>query len=286
MQEPTRTTMDAVVRLLADDDPVVFEACRSRLLSWGESCRVVLESVSERDSARARVAARRILQALDLRAWALEVGELGQRVAFGGRNSELLAEGVSLIHALGSPHRRSLSLELSLDELVEGARETVRDRSSVTAARHFANYMGEFEGFSGCTKSYYRAENLFLDRVIERRRGLPIALVTLYLLVGRRAGLELSAVRLPDDYYLVRAYGRRNTLIDPFHGGRLVTKADCARFLRSVGATKAVSSQLRSVDDVHVLLGMMSTLGRVYDHREDRDFRDALQRAQRSLSLL
>ena len=64
-----------------------------------------------------------------------------------------------------------------------------------------------------------------------------------------------------------------------------MTKADCLRYIRSVGGLKPVSSHLRDVDDIHVLLGMIATLGRVYEHREDREFSEALAQAQRSLSL-
>ena len=285
LEFPSPSKISAVVKLLADEDPSVVEACRAQLVQWGEIVRDDVERANREGCARTRVAARCVLRSLDLSVWTARLCDLGARVSKGERDDDLLREGVALFLRLARPGGDVEAVEARIDELIEGARRVVAGRSMPTAARELAAYLGGAQGFRGCAKSYYRPENLFLDQVLERRRGLPIALVALYLLVGRGAGLDLTAVRLPE-YFLVRVHGRRPVLLDPFHAGRSVTKADCFRFLRSVGTAKPASSWLKDMDDIDVLLGMMSTLGRVHDHREDREFREALQRAQRSLSLL
>lgn len=283
-QIPNRSTIESVVSFLADETPSVVRACRAHVLRWGEACREVLVDAARSPNASMRIAARSLLRSLDLRVWTEQVVDLGRRAAH--RNGEsVLEQGIELIQFLGRPLQDPCALRREMDLISAGAETVVAGHTEVTAARKLAAYLGQIEGFCGCDSSYYRPENLFLDCVLERRRGLPIALAVLYVLVARRVGLDAAAVRLPDDYYLVRVHGRRATLLDPFHGGRTVTKADAVRYLRHVGAAKPVSSRLADVDDVQLLLGMMSTLGRVYEHREDREFREALRRAQRALSL-
>ncbi|MCA8944366.1 MAG: transglutaminase family protein [Planctomycetes bacterium] len=283
-QIPDRSTIASVVSFLADDSPGVVRTCRAHLLRWGEACRSALAEAARSSNATMRVEARSLLRSLDLRIWTEQVAELGRRAA--DRSGEsVLEQGLALIQFLGRPLSDPKALRREIELISAGAETVVAGHTPMTAARKLAAYLGQIEGFRGCDSSYYRPENLFLDCVLERRRGLPIALAALYVLVARRIGLDAAAVRLPDDYYLVRVHGRRATLLDPFHGGRTVTKADAVRYLRQVGAAKPVSSQLADVDDVQLLLGMMSTLGRVYEHREDREFREALRRAQRALSL-
>src|SRR5690349_14704811 len=50
-----------------------------------------------------------------------------------------------------------------------------------------SHVLGAVHGFSGDTEQYDRPENSMLDRVLERRRGLPILLSAVYVEAARRA---------------------------------------------------------------------------------------------------
>ncbi len=50
--------IQAVVRLLADDDAKVLRLCRSQLLEWGNAARADLESAELDDNPRVRLRAR------------------------------------------------------------------------------------------------------------------------------------------------------------------------------------------------------------------------------------
>ena len=45
-------------------------------------------------------------------------------------------------------------------------------------------YLFTEQGFKGNTKNYYELENSYLNRVIDRRTGIPISLSVVYLLIG------------------------------------------------------------------------------------------------------
>jgi regulator of sirC expression with transglutaminase-like and TPR domain len=73
-------------------------------------------------------------------------------------------------------------------------------------------------GFAGNAADYYDPRNSFLNDVLDRRTGLPIALSVLTIEVGRRLGVGLVGVGLPG-HFLVRAADDAHAFVDPFHGG-------------------------------------------------------------------
>ncbi|HNP70128.1 MAG TPA: transglutaminase-like domain-containing protein [Kouleothrix sp.] len=82
-------------------------------------------------------------------------------------------------------------------------------------------------GFRGNTWNYNDPANSFLDRVIERRAGLPITLSVVYLEVGWRLGLPLSGAALPGHFLVRYADPEEDLFIDPFNRGRLWSREEC-----------------------------------------------------------
>jgi len=86
-------------------------------------------------------------------------------------------------------------------------------------ARACAQVLGERHGFAGDAEHYDDPANSMLDVVLERRRGLPIALSVVYVEVARRAGVGLAGVGLPG-HFVVGHFGvSPPLLLDPFAGG-------------------------------------------------------------------
>ena len=52
-------------------------------------------------------------------------------------------------------------------------------------------------GFRGAGKDFENPQNSFLHRVLERRKGLPITLSVIYILIARRLGFDLEPIGLP-----------------------------------------------------------------------------------------
>ena len=60
-------------------------------------------------------------------------------------------------------------------------------------------------GFRGNVEQFTDPMNSFIDKVLTRRKGIPISLSVLYLLVGERLGLPLEPVGLPG-HFVVGCY--------------------------------------------------------------------------------
>lgn len=88
---------------------------------------------------------------------------------------------------------------------------------------------GEF-GYTGDLETYDAPANANLIRVIERRRGLPVALGAIWLHAARAAGWASHGVDFPA-HFLVALEGRKTqVVVDVFNGGRTMS----ARALRDL----------------------------------------------------
>jgi regulator of sirC expression with transglutaminase-like and TPR domain len=101
------------------------------------------------------------------------------------------------------------------------------DPGPLAAVRALSGLLFDEEGFRGNLEDYYDPRNSFLNDVLDRRTGIPITLSTLYIEVGRRAGLPVEGIGLPG-HFVVRVGG---TLVDPFHGGAVLSEQDCQKRL-------------------------------------------------------
>jgi hypothetical protein len=283
MQTEPRTTPEsaqvrAAVSLLTDPDPKIVAACRQRLIDWGDGSRPVLEDLARASDPSLRLQARSLLRALSLRGWLRDIGWFASRAARGGvSRGSFLEEGAILTTGVGRFRPGDAdALRARIAGYSVELKPRVAGRSSDTAARHLGQYLALERRLTGSSERPVTPRTLHLDHVLEHGAGQPIALALLYILIGRRAGLELTAVRMPG-YYLVRVHGRRRVLVDPYHDGRTVTRQDCLRYLRSNGHRGSLF--LDDLDESDLLREYLETIRRSLRRCSDEDARAALQQA-------
>ncbi len=158
----------------------------------------------------------------------------------------------------------ALSLEV-LDELGAQARARVEsDDGPAVAALN--RYLFEDLGFAGDERNYYDPRNSFLNRVVERRVGIPITLSIVYMEVGRRAGLEVEGVGMPGHFIVrARAAGEPPVLVDAF-AGRAVDEDDCQQRLDMIYAGQMPLSPelLRPTPTRDILVRVLNNLKGIY----------------------
>lgn len=130
----------------------------------------------------------------------------------------------------------------------------------------------EEEGFRGNDEQYEDPRNSFLNDVVARRSGLPIALSVIYLDVARRAGVPLEGVNFPG-HFLVRyrmsardPAHPRDLIVDPFHGGAVVNEADLRQLLRRHAGDDVPYDRrlLQAASCTQILARMATNLKRLY----------------------
>ncbi len=90
--------------------------------------------------------------------------------------------------------------------------------------------------FVGNAEDYYSLDNCFIHRVLEHKRGLPVTLSILAVILAEEAGLPLYGIGLPLHFIVGYFQGPKGIrFFDCFDGGREVTKEECVQYLHSRG---------------------------------------------------
>jgi regulator of sirC expression with transglutaminase-like and TPR domain len=154
------------------------------------------------------------------------------------------------------------------------------DRAAIVAALNAILF--EEQGFTGNTADYYDPRNSFLNDVLDRKTGIPITLSMVYIEVARRAGVAVHGVGLPGHFIVKLAGPGDDVLVDPFHGGALLSVEDCQQRLDRIyeGRVKVEASMLEPCGRKEILSRTLRNLRAIYARGED------LPRAIRTVDLL
>lgn len=134
-------------------------------------------------------------------------------------------------------------------------------------------YLFKEESFTGSLDAHEDPRNSFLNEVLNRRTGIPIALALIYIEVARRAGFRVDGVNFPG-HFLLRLPQRTSAssepdadvIMDPFHDGALLSEADCRRLFRKhvgVDATFDRRLLIRATKQ-QILVRVLVNLKRIY----------------------
>ncbi len=73
--------------------------------------------------------------------------------------------------------------------------------------------------FTGDNEAYFSSDNSFIDKVLERRKGIPVSLGAILLYLGRRLGFPLSGVTFPTQFIVKVEWPNETPIyLNPFTG--------------------------------------------------------------------
>lgn len=192
----------------------------------------------------------------------------------------LVAEDASLnlleaAISLAQDEHPRLDVQAVLAE-VDGLARRLRERIATDAApahrlRLLTRFFHGELGFAGNLNNYYAVDNSYIHRVLETRRGLPIALAVLLLELGEQIGLRVAGVAFPGHFLVKCKIGLGEAVIDPFTGESLSPRRLDERlamyrqgsglpddlelplefFLRAASKRQILARMLRNLKEVH-----------------------------------
>jgi regulator of sirC expression with transglutaminase-like and TPR domain len=168
--------------------------------------------------------------------------------------------------------------EHRFEELLDETRHDWGGLAADSEAETLANYAAYFAGrlgFQGDRENYHQPDNSCLLKVMERRRGLPIALAVLFVEIGRRAGgLELFGVGAPGHFLAGGMAEGEMRFVDVFGGGGEAMRAEQAAWCVSMQSGRppdGIYQFLRPATGRDTLLRMLNNLKAVYSQLGDAE---------------
>ena len=152
-----------------------------------------------------------------------------------------LAEAALALGALEVPGAVLADYRRHLADIAHDLAERVSPEADGLEARiaWLREVIVERHGYSGDHDTYDDLQNANLLRVIDRRRGLPVALGILFIHAARSQGWPVQGLNFPG-HFLVRleADGAR-AIIDPFNDGQVRTAVDLRDLLKASAGSGA-----------------------------------------------
>lgn len=120
----------------------------------------------------------------------------------------------------------------ALAPLLDGLANAYRAEVGTPSPGSLAAFLFAGQGFRGAEGDYYDPEHSDLVQVIERRRGIPISLACVFILVGHRLGLSISGCDVPEHFLTRATEAGREIIIDCFDGGRILSEENLSQLER------------------------------------------------------
>jgi regulator of sirC expression with transglutaminase-like and TPR domain len=173
-----------------------------------------------------------------------------------------IAEAALALAALDRPrvdlgrylrHLDSLAADIAAETR---AASTIADRVAALNAVILGKYR-----YAGDRLNYDDLQNANLMRVIDRRKGLPVALGILYIHGARAQGWPACGIAFPGHFMLQLGEGGQRAIIDPFHDGMVRGAPELRALLRSLGGDiELEAAHYAPVADRRILLRLQNNI--------------------------
>lgn len=229
----SETQRTALISLLADDDPSVYQAIRDRIIASGPSACEWLRPHGLSSDPILRRHAQDIICRLDKQtaddrflAFVLHHGDDFD-----------IEQAAWLLARTQYPEINVEAYQALLDSYARDLREKIGPGAEPGEILTAINlHLFTELGFVGNEKNYYDPDNSYLNRVLDRRTGNPINLCLVYILIARRLHLPVVGIGFPGHFICRFQSASAEIYVDVFNGGRLLSKADCTHHLLRIKA--------------------------------------------------
>jgi len=269
--------LKAMIKLIEDPDPVIYEAIKDNLLNLGTIALTELKENKEKSINELYL--KRINFIVDEIEFSTTLNLFKNWVNEGGDD---LLNGVYLIAKYNFPDLNILGLIQQIEKIKRDAwlqmNENLTPLEQIKVLNHiFFN----IHKFTRNISDFYSPNNSYLNKVIETKKGNPIALAITYLIVGIKLGLPLYGVNLPKNFilaYVEELYDSgleteiENKIvsfyINPYNNGAVLTRREIDAFLKQQ-KIKPIDSFYSPCDNLVIVQRLILNLIYSYEKIED-----------------
>ena len=243
MAELDKKEVSALISLLDDPDEKIFSSIKGKLLDIGEKVIPVLEDAWE--SSLNPILQTRIENIIHRIQFEKELESLSD---WKKNNHDNLWAGAIIIARYQYPDLNEEKLEKQIQLIRQDVwLELNENLTALEKVRVINHILFEVHRFSGNTENYNAPENSYINKVIENKKGNPLTLAIIYLVIAHQLNMPIYGVNLPQHF--VMAYIDENDLsehewedkilfyINPFSKGAVFSRREIDMFLKQLNLT-------------------------------------------------
>lgn len=217
----------ALISLLDDDDVEVVAQVEREIISIGESIIPVLETEWENNFNP--VVQKRIEDLIHL----LHFEQLRTRlIKWKDDGAKDLLEGMWLVATFQYPDLEFSKLKSEVEQIYyETWMGFENDLAPMEQVKKLNNVIFGTLKFSANTKNFHSPSNSMLNIVFETRKGNPLSLCVIYMLVAQKLKLPVYGVNLPNLFILTYKTEDTQFYINAFNKGVIFTRADIDNYI-------------------------------------------------------
>lgn len=226
--------LKALVSLLSDDDAEILNHIQEKIISLGVEMIPLLEREWENNF-------NPLVQK--------RVVNLIHTIQFGGLKIKLenwkeaggqdLLEGMWIVATYQYPDLDFNKLKTEFDQLFYEAWVDMAEETKPSEIVKMLNNIvfGKMK-FSANTKNFHSPSNSMINNVLESRKGNPIAMCVVYLLMAQKLKLPIYGVNLPNLFILTyKTENEEQFYINAFNKGLIFSKADIDNYISHLNLT-------------------------------------------------
>ncbi|TAF65600.1 MAG: hypothetical protein EAZ55_08560 [Cytophagales bacterium] len=229
-KELNANEIKALISLLDDEDREVIMHVESQIVSMGTLVIPFLEH--EWESNFNATVQKRIEDLIR----ALQLNHLYQKLKEWKENEqENLLKGVFLIATYQYPDLEYKKIKKQVDQIYYDAWLSHRTYASpFEQIRNINNVFFEKYNFVANTQNFHSPGNSMVNIVLESKKGNPISLCIIYMLIAQKLKMPVYGVNLPNLFVLTYKSPETQFYINIFYKGAVFSKADIDSYIQQL----------------------------------------------------
>jgi regulator of sirC expression with transglutaminase-like and TPR domain len=244
-QRISKKEVNALIHLLDDPDEVIFNQVKGRFMSLGPPVIPHLENAWE--SAYDIILQKRIEQLIHDIQFEILVKEFKD---WAEQSNEDLLKGLLLVARYQYPDLQEAKIRKQLKQITQDVwLELNEDLTAVEKVNILNHILFDVHNFSGSSvTTYYSPQNSFFNCLLETKKGNPVMLSCLYMLIAHELKIPVYGVNLPEHFICAYLDEDKNLImhgdnfsrehilfyINPFRKGIIFHHNDIDEFIRQL----------------------------------------------------
>ncbi|MGM0580846.1 MAG: transglutaminase-like domain-containing protein [Bacteroidota bacterium] len=265
----------ALVSLLEDEDEEVNRHVEGKIMSLGSDVIPFLEEQWENSFDP------NIQRKIEDMIHTLQFSQLKERFrAWKEKGGESLLEGMWLVSLYQYPDTELNDLNKEIEQIYYDIWvELKEDLHPYDQIKIINGALFTKLKFRANTKNFHSPNNSFLKSVLESKKGNPISLSVVYMLVAEKLGLPIYGVNLPNLFIITYKSKEVQFYVNAFNRGLIFSKKDIDNYLANLNLTpKSIYYEPCSNEDIikRVLRNLIMAFEKLGEHHKSEEVKELL----------